>query len=139
MLIGVGVLALIGGGVGVVSIVLLVFGVGLLVVSLFDFPMSTTLAEDCLRRRTPLRTQRIEWDEITAINRARGGRVSKRIGPLAAAVGRRRYLLVDRAESAMEYGQLQALLTEVAVPFTAVTPNAETAPTWLYHEKRRPV
>ena len=39
----------------------------------------------------------------------------------------------------MEYGQLQALLTEVAVPFTAVTPNAETVPTWLYHEKRRPV
>ena len=63
MLLGVGVLALIGGGVGVVSIVLLVVGVGLLVVSLFDFPMYTTFAEDGLRRRTPLRTHTIEWDE----------------------------------------------------------------------------
>jgi hypothetical protein len=140
LLFAVAALALIADGVRVISIILLVVGGGLLLVSLFDFPMYTTFDIDGIKRRTPLRTHTIAWDDVTAINRARGGRLSKRAGPLAAAVGGRRYLLVDRVEGMQEYAQLRDLCSEasIAIPVSAVAPDPGIAPTWLYHRKRTP-
>ena len=138
MLLGVAVLAIAAAGWRVVPIVLLVAGLGLLAVSLFDFPIYTTFDSEGIRRRTPLRVHRIGWDRVIAINRARGGRISKRTGPLAAAVGGRRYLLVDRTEGVDEYEALRSLCSsdDVATPVSAVAPDAQIAPTWLYHRRR---
>jgi hypothetical protein len=137
MVLAVAALAMVGVGLHALPIILLVAGVGLLVVSLFDFPIHTTFDSDGIRRRTPLRMHTIRWENVTAINRARGGRMSKRVGPLAAAVGGRRYLLVDRAEGIDEYEALRVLCAsdDVATPISATAPDAEVAPTWLYHRR----
>jgi hypothetical protein len=110
----------------------------LLIVSLFDFPIYTSFDVEGIRRRTPLRTHKIRWDDVTAINRARGSRLNKKAGPLAAAVAGRRYLLVDRVEGIQEYEQLRELCSEasIAIPVSAVAPDPGIAPTWLYHRKR---
>jgi hypothetical protein len=137
MLIAVAGLAMAGVGVRVLPIILLVAGVALLAVSCFDFPVHTTFDPRGVRRRTPMRTHTLRWENVTAINRARAGRVRKRVGPLAAAVGGRHYLLVDRAEGIDEYEALRVLCASdaVATPLTATAPDAETAPTWLYHRR----
>jgi hypothetical protein len=64
--------------------------------------------------------------------------LSKKAGPLAAAVGGRRYLLVDRVEGIQEYEQLRDLCSEatIACPVSAVAPDPGVAPTWLYHRRR---
>jgi hypothetical protein len=136
LLLAIAALAIQAEGLHVVATVLLVIGVGMLLVSLFDFPIYTTFTTDGIRRRTPLRTHKISWDKVIAVNRARGGRMTKRAGPLAAAVGKRRYLLVDRTECVDEYQSLQVLLTDVETPLSAVAPDPKTVPTWLYHQKR---
>jgi hypothetical protein len=139
LLLGIAALAIQAEGLHVVATVILVIGVGMLLVSLFDFPIYTTFDATGIRRRTPLRTHKIRWNKVIAVNRARGGRRTKRAGPLAAAVGKRRYLLVDRTESVDEYQSLQQLLSEdgVETPLSAVAPDPKTVPTWLYHQKQR--
>jgi hypothetical protein len=125
-------------GIEPLSFILLVAGGGLLAVSLFDYPIVTTLDARGITRRTPLRSHRIPWQRVTAVNRARGAPLAKRIGPLTAAIGKRRYLLVDRPEGADEYEKIRMVLTDndVDCPLTADAPAADTAPTWLYHRKR---
>ena len=135
-----GVLAMQRSGLRILPVILIVVGGGLLLVSLFDYPLHTTFDRDGVTRRTPLRAHRIPWLRVGAINRARGGRRGKRGGPLSAGVGRRKYLLVDRCEGAQEYEDLRSLLSqlEVHTPVIASAPAPETAPTWLYHRKPDP-
>jgi hypothetical protein len=125
-------------GIHPLSLILLLIGGGLLAVSLFDYPIVTVIDGNGITRRTPLRSHRITWDRVTAVNRARGAKLAKRIGPLTAAIGKRRYLLVDRPEGADEYEKIRKLLTDndVDCPLSADAPAADTAPTWLYHRKR---
>jgi hypothetical protein len=137
MLITVAALAISGAGMRVIPVILLAAGVALLAVSCFDFPVHTTFDRDGIRRRTPLRTHVMPWENVTAIGRARPGRLRRRVGPLAAAVGGRRYLLVDRAEGIDEYEALRALCAsdDIGTPLSATAPDAEIAPTWLYHRR----
>ena len=114
LLLGIAALAIQAEGLHVVATVILVIGVGMLLVSLFDFPIYTTFDANGIRRRTPLRTHKIGWDKVIAVNREEAAAVD-RAGPLAAAVGKRRYLLVDRTESFDEYQSLQQLLGEDGV------------------------
>ncbi|MGQ0825820.1 MAG: hypothetical protein ACT4OX_12490 [Actinomycetota bacterium] len=137
LLLAVGSLAM-GGGVNVVAALLVIAGGLLLVVSLFDYPLSSTLGEHGITRRTALRRHRLPWAEIDAITRARGTRFNRRPGPLAAACGRRRYLIVDRPEAATEYGAIAECLTryDSRVALVAAAPRQETVPTWLYHRRK---
>jgi hypothetical protein len=138
LLIGVAALAVIGEGWHGVEYVLVALGAIFLLIALFDFPIYTTFDERGITRRTPLRAHRIAWTRVAAINRARGSRSKRRrAGPLAAAVGRRRYLLVDQTESTDEYEKLQRLCeeSEVGVPVSALPPAADRPPTWLYHHR----
>jgi hypothetical protein len=130
-------LAIVGSGIHAISLILLIVGAALLIVSLFDFPIYSTFDADGIRRWTPLRVHTIPWAKVTAISRARGAR-RKRAGPLAAAVGGRRYLLVDRTEGRDEYEALRKLCEDANTPLSAVAPDADVVPTWLYHRKRDP-
>jgi hypothetical protein len=139
LLLGIGASA--DGGPNVLTVLLTLFGLGLLVVSLFDFPLSVTFSASGIARRTVLRLHRMRWDSINAITRAPTRRLlgrAKRVGPLCAAVGKRRYLLVDRVEGIDEFDAMRALVQSLPdlVPIPAEPPAPETAPTWLYHRKR---
>jgi hypothetical protein len=137
LLIAIGVIGVRAAGMRVLPIILLVAGAGMLLVSLFDYPLYTTFDTTGLTRRTPLRAHRIPWTSIDALNRARGARVGRRIGPLIAGVGKRKYLLVDRCEGAQEFEDLKHLLVdhELGTTLVANAPNPDAVPTWLYHRK----
>jgi hypothetical protein len=137
-----GLLAIAARGVHVLSFVLVVIGGFFLVVSLFDFPISTSFDSDGIVRRTVLRAHRLPWPKVTAITRAPGSRMKPRRargpGPLTATIGRRRYLLIDCTEGSDEYDALRARVYSVpGGPLMQAEPPGEgTAPTWMYH--RRP-
>ena len=138
LLLGVAALAVLADGFSPVADVIIVLGVGMLAIGLLDFPLYTTLAPSGITRRTLLRAHSIPWTSIAALNRARGGRRKRRAGPLVAAIGRRRYLLVDQVESPDEYEAIRKLCDSdaIPVPLVAIEPAPGTPPTWLYHRKR---
>lgn len=136
-----GVLAVLEGGPGAFS--LAVVGVGLVLgaVSLWDFPLAATLGPRGVVRRCALRRAAVRWERVEALRRAPGPRLRRSVpGPLAAAAGRRRWLLVDQAESEAEYDAVVRGLVVWApgVRVEAARPPADTPPTWLYRRRRSP-
>lgn len=135
-----------GGGTAVVFGVL---GVVLLLVLVLDVPIASRFRPDGVERRALLRQHLIEWSTVRQLTRARGkllsinrfsGDPEMRVnrGGLVAVVGKRRYLLVDTAESRDEFDALMALLEEHAPGLVDedLMPPPDVPPTYLYRRKR---
>lgn len=122
---------------------ILVVGVGLLLVALFDFPIVSRFDATGVHRRCLLRTATLPWSDLASVSRP--GRTLRRramnmanTAGLTADIGRARHLLTDKIESRQEYEALKALLDhwEPGLPLRASEPPEGAAPTWMY--KRRP-
>lgn len=130
-----------GGAVG--SWLLLLVGAGLLGVVLFDFPFSAEFQSEWVIRRTLLRRQRVHWDRVDQITRARPTVIAMKKsltpGGLTAKVGRRRYLLVDQCEGLDEFYRLATLLEsrEDELGFDElIPPPVDVEPTWTYRRAK---
>lgn len=122
--------------------IILVVGLALLLIALLDFPVATTFDRSGFRRRMALRSSFVPWDDVRQLTRTRPSmfRLDKAMipGGLAAAVGRKRILLVDRPESANEYDDLVALADDAGFSEVADMvnrPGEKVPPTWLYRRK----
>ncbi len=145
-----GAVALVAFGVGVtvasggagIPVVILVLGVIFLATVLFDYPVSSRFTPDFVERRAMLRHQRIGWERVDQLTRARpavAGLRSLTPGGLSAKVGRRRYLLVDQCEAISEFYTLSEVLADRFVELGVdemVLPRSETDPTWTYRRRR---
>lgn len=143
VLTGLGGWAVSSVGFQVVPTVLLVLGLVLGTVVLFDLPISARISAGGIERRPLLRRHRLGWESIRAVSRGRPAvRVKNRRldpGPLVAVVGRRRYMIVDQTESIEEYQRIIALLdalgrhddVELLLP-----PPDQRPPTWTYRRRR---
>lgn len=147
MLLALALAAWAGAAVGT-AVVLAVLGAVLLGVVLLDLPVASTFGPDAVERRAPLRRHRIGYSDIRQLTRARGKLLSinrftgdpemrANRGGLVAVVGRRRYLLVDNAESRGEFETLMALLEEYAAGLVDedLMPPTDIAPTYLYRRR----
>ncbi len=167
ILLAIGTMAIVDAGANPISVSVVLAGVALAAVSLFDFPLRATLGPDGIERRCPLRRQVLPWSRITDLRRAPGPRLRRAAAPppvegrtggpvqgrgsgahartrqipggLVAACGRRRYLLVDRVEGADEYDSVVSGVAAWApgVDVHAVRPPADAPPTWLYRRRHR--
>lgn len=140
---GAGLIGVALGGWRVLPTGLLALGTLFLATVLLDYPMATTFDSDGVTRRMLLRRHRIGWDRIDQLTRSRPGFASNlrgvRHGGLTAAVGRRRYLLVDQPESPEEYDAVCAVAGERMMDlglFGGMRPPDSTNPTWLYRSNR---
>lgn len=122
---------------------LTVLGGLFLAIVLLDYPVATSFDADGVTRRMPLRRHRIPWSRVDQLTRSRPGFTSNlrgvRHGGLTAAVGRRRYLLVDQPESPEEYDAVCAVAGERLMDlglFGGMRPPDGTNPTWLYRSNR---
>lgn len=123
------------GGVHPVPIVISVVAVLLVGVALYDWPVSCSIELDGIVRRCLLRQQILEWDNVVAVQRARGALLSRAPGGLTAVVRpRRRYLLLSHVESRAEFDQVRALIEQWApgLSVSAAEPGDKVPPTWLY-------
>lgn len=136
-------------GSNVVPLAIGGIGAVLLAVLLFDVPVASRFDAAGIERRAPLRRHRIAWDDVRQLTRARGKLLSvnrftgdeelrANRGGLVAAVGRRRYLLVDTAESRDEFERLMGLLEEAAPGLvdTDLMPPPGLLPSFLYRRRR---
>jgi hypothetical protein len=153
-LIALGGAAVAAGGFRLLPAALLVGGIGLALVVLFDLPRRTVFDRGGLTRVCWLRRQRLPWDRIVALERTRPSSVSvarnamqREDGPrdprvsgglVARGSGRRRWLLSDQVEARSEHDRLRALLDEVpsAVALRAPRPHESAPPTDLYRRRR---
>jgi hypothetical protein len=150
--LGAGLIA-VGGTYGVVaagftgiSTVLFVLGWGAVAIVLFDVPVASTFTATGVERRMVLRRQLLVWREGDELTRARPSLLrldrSLQHGGLVLRRGKRRYLLVDRAENAAEFDVLVRLIETpgegcVALESSMLPRPAETTPpTWLYRRRR---
>jgi hypothetical protein len=138
LLLGFAALGFSRGGWHVFPILIAIVGFGLLAVALFDFPIWASFDEHGVTRRTVLRKHRLSWERIDALERAAGGAVRrKHTGPLTAVIGRRRYLLVDQAESQPEYDAIVSVVHKAgSIKLKAAAPPPETPPTWMYRKSK---
>jgi hypothetical protein len=153
---GLGVYGVVAAGLRLLPTIVLVVGLALLGVALFDFPRHARFEEEGIVRVTPLRSQLLRWDDVNAIERARAGLAGRgwRLRPgektaeaetpprdagLVARLGERRYWLTNVTESAAEYDRLAELIGRVAphVHLGALPPALDSVPTDLYRRKRR--
>jgi hypothetical protein len=118
---------------------LFVVGWILVLAMLLDYPIAATFTSTGVTRRMVLRRQRFEWDAESQLSRARPRmiKVDRRIehGALALIRGRRRYLLVDRLESADEFDSMVEVVEagdSDARPSMLPRPGDKVSPTWLY-------
>jgi len=122
-----------------VPTIVAVIGAGLFAVVVFDFPIASTFGAEGVTRRPLGRRHLLRYEDIVQLTRTRPKVVGKtKTGGLVAAVGRRRYLLVDQPESRDEFQVLHELL-ERAAPGLAdldLSPPADVNPTWIYRRKR---
>ena len=132
---------------------LLLIGLALALVVMFDYPLWSTIGPEGVARRCVLRTERLDWSQVGAIarpgarqrfmgmGRGSGDEASKhssgRAG-LVAEVGRRPYLLVDRIESRVEHEAIRNGLKTWApgLILRAGEPVDGTPPTWLYKRRK---
>lgn len=146
MLAFVGVLAVVSAGPGVVPLIVLLIGVGALGVVLLDVPVAATFSADGVERRMMLRRHRVRWGDDDQLTRTRPTLLraerSLQHGGLVLRRGRRRYLLVDRSESAAEFDALVAVLDGPGGPPGGLgvamlpRPGERIPPTWLYRRRR---
>ena len=140
IVLGLGVLTLAVNGVTAVPVVITILGVLFVLGVAFDYPIASVFDADGVTRRATLRRHRIEWDDVRQLTRTRPGLSAFRKGAvvsgLTAVVGRRRYLLTDHAESAVEHDQLEALLDPHDLQTDRLRrPGEDRPPTWLYRRK----
>ena len=121
------------------TIGLVVAGVVLVAVVLFDQPIASEFTKHGVTRRAVFRHHRLAWEDITRLSRLRVGVLRTRRdnrGGLIAEVGRRNYPLVDRMESAIEYDDLRRLLGPEQAENLSLTndrrPPDGRSPTWKY-------
>jgi hypothetical protein len=145
ILLMIAALAVQRGGVGPIVVLMTAFALILIAILLFDFPVATRFDTHGVVRRMPLRSHHIAWDDIERLSRARGKVLDPRRftdranrGGLVAVVGRRRYLLVDQAESRQEFDMLAKLLGQVAPGLVneSLVPPENAPPTYLYRRSR---
>ena len=151
-LIGAGAVAL-GGSFGIVAagprpvpIVLTVVGWTAVVAVCLDVPVATTFSSTWVERRTVVRRHRTEWRPTDRLTRVRPSvlRFERTVqhGGLVLHRGRRRYLLVDRSESAAEFDELVAVLESGSPSASHLgasmlpRPSDRVPPTWLYRRRR---
>jgi len=109
-------------------------------------PLHTVFVPAGVVRVCALRRHRLAWTTITAIERVprRLARRDhdrarpRRPGGLVARIGRRRYLLCNRSEGALEFDALTRMVSswDDAVVLRAARPPQDTAPTGLYRRRR---
>ena len=143
IVIGLGLLGLAAAGeVRVIPVLFLVFGTLFLLVALFDYPVATRFDAHGVHRRSILRLHTIPWDRVRGLTRTRPGIMRNlrglTAGGLAAAVGKRRYLLVDQPESEEEFNALEQVIEAIGapVPFDGVVRPGQNAPTWMYRRAK---
>lgn len=98
-----------------------------------DQPLRCEFDRAGIVRVCPLRRQRLDWDDIVALERLRRG------GGLVARLGSgRRIVLVDRREGHAEHRRLRDLVEEVApgLAVSADEPALDARPTDLYRRRR---
>lgn len=150
LLLGLGGVGLVAGSANAVAVVLLVFGALLALVTLLDYPQRAEFHEDGIDRVCLLRRHRLAWDQVRALERARGTLLSyvrlRNAGdeptaprsPSGGLVARgakgRRWLLCDRIESQPEFDAIKTIVVRRAdwVAISAARPAAKTPPTTLY-------
>lgn len=152
------VLLLLGGvavdGVGFrpVPAALLLIGAVLAIVVLTDLPRHSRFTPDGVVRVCLLRTHRLPWSRLVAIERTRPNtmnlvrnlaerdREARQAsgGLIAQGPGRRRWLLTDNLESRAEHDELARFIDrhEIPVPLRAPRPHADAPPTHLYRRRR---
>lgn len=139
-----GLAAVAAVGFTVPATVLLVLGCGLLAVVLFDVPVASVFDAHGVERHTLLRRHRLHWQPGDVLTRARPslvrGEERLRQGGLVLRRGRRRYLLVDKAESPDEFGRLLRVVDVAGAPgaevhVSAPSPPEGAPPTWLYRRR----
>lgn len=142
MLLAFAVGLLVTNGLSLVSGVIVVVAVIFAVVAAVDLPIAAEFRRDGVVRRALLRKQFIAWEDVTRLRRLRVGVVRTRRGSgggLVAAVGGRKYVLVDTMESATEFDDLRRLLGGMGEALglnDSMRPPDGRSPTWLYRSKR---
>ena len=137
-----GLLAVVRGGWGAVSTIVVVVGVGLGAVTLLDYPIASTFDSVGVSRRMALRRHQMSWSSIDQLSRTRPGTVQNlrklAHGGLVAARGRRRYLLVDQCESLAEFRRIEALAVHDGDPLASAVPQPreDQPPTWLHRRAK---
>jgi hypothetical protein len=143
LLAALAVFGIVTAGITIISGALVVAAVVATVVILFDMPVASEFDDQGVTRRAPLRHDRLAWDDVDRLSRARQGwfRSSKMAptGGLIAVRGRRNISLVDRMEGHVEYRHLRSALGEqgerLGVDRIAEPPLGQT-PTWLRRRAR---
>lgn len=111
-----------------------------------DVPLAATFSEAGVERRMVLRRQTLAWRDDDRLTRSRPSllRFEREIqhGGLVLRRRRRRYLLVDRTESAAEFDRLVEVLEGGDRPCVTLgasmlpRPSDRIPPTWLYRRRR---
>jgi hypothetical protein len=146
VLVALGAVPMVLGRGGLGAPVLVVVGAVLLAVMLWDYPVASVFGPDGIERRALLRRHLLVWRGIDELARARPGMRAAlnwrsgglSSGGLVAVSGRRRYLLVDQAESRVEYGAVRAVMADgdAATLSMPPPPPPDTPPTSLYRRRR---
>lgn len=142
IVLAISVAAMSASGLGILTGIFLAVGLFLALGVLFDYPIRSTFDADGVTRRAMMRRHRIDWDDVRQLSRTRPGLAGirrLRQGGLVAVVGKRRYLLVDQAESGPEHDVLDSVMGEnsAAVGLDALArPGDDVSPTWIYRSKR---
>jgi hypothetical protein len=110
-----------------------------------DLPIASTFTADGVRRHLLLRRQFLAWEPGDALTRSRPSLMRHesrlRQGGLVLRRGRRRYLLVDKAESPDEYAAVVGSIDVPGSPGELVDvsglpgPPSSAPPTWLYRRR----
>jgi hypothetical protein len=140
-----GTWAVVAAGFGPVPGGCFVIGWLFVAVVVFDVPMASTFTADHVERRMLLRRQRLAWRPGDQLTRARPSllRFDRTLqhGGLVLRRGVRRYLLVDRVESADEFDRLVEVVEVPGRDGEGVgasilpRPAAGVPPTWLYRRR----
>ncbi len=137
-----GTYGVVAAGFTVIPTVLFAVGWVFVITMLFDFPIASVFTGEGVERRMILRRHRLPWGRVERLTRTRPTmmRVDRRLehGALAAKRGRRRYLLVDRLESAEEYDHMVDVVEAEGSAGKHLgasmlpRPGEKVPPTWLY-------
>jgi hypothetical protein len=130
----------------IATIVIGALGSLLAFVALFDMPLRTEFSREGITRVCAVRRHRIPWSRVTGLERApsratrrdpRDPERLRRPGGMVARIGRRRYLLANRCEGALEYDRLVVAVRnwDDVVTVRARRPPLTTPPTHLYRRR----